>query len=880
MTITKILLLSGMLASLGMLASCANDDLVNGRQSGGDKGAAVTFHVSDAQNHAGISEDLTSQKLSVEGANDACLIETTVAGIRPVRTTDKAQTRSNITTTATLGHFSSIGYRGTTSGNLEITPWFYNQDTDSNGNLITPMLWSWGKPYGKFYAVAPQVTTGYGKIALSPADHSGTPYVDFEVEPDVENQKDLMTACSGEIHYAVQGTAPVTNLRFRHALTAVRFKVGQNLSWNKTISKVEIINAKSKGRYTLPTDENGTDAGWDNLSDPQTFTLDGISVSTAEAVNNIIMGKNNDNYVFYMIPQPLSGVSVKIHFADGSTPITANLSGTWKPGTTKTYALTEDTSDWNYVLTVTNPTAVAYDATASDNYTIQSYRKDPGTGTQQPVAWKVVGYQESIDGGTTFGTETIEKPAWLTALSIEEGNGGTAAESGTATIEADNDNRLAAYNKVLQEASAKGSAGNYYDLSTHDANGNTTQRNTANCYLVSAPGYYKIPLVYGNAIKGGSNNTGSYQTSVSGANVLQNFKDHAGQNITDPWITRSNNGANVPDGAKIVWTDQSGIVTDFGLEGSGTNAFVHFRVPQDKIKNGNAVIAVTKGGTVVWSWHLWFNHKDVLDVIPCTNFQGKEYKFTKQTLGFAYRKWNGSTYDKPRVVRLKVEQTVANGGTKKFAYIDITQNSGSEKEISSTFYQFGRKDAMPGIDVVADGSFNLNGGDKMSVQRGMQHPEIFYTWGRSWYNNYNWCNLWSMENTTNDYNDNPVVKTVYDPCPVGFHMPASNAFTGFVSTGTISSTQSQFNISGDWDLGWHFYNKKTNPDATIYFPATGYRYQNDGTMDNSAGKLGSYWTAISEDTYRGYWMYFIKRFLYTTTTSLRAAGYAVRPVAE
>ncbi|MCE2617322.1 fimbrillin family protein, partial [Bacteroidaceae bacterium 14-104] len=120
-----------------------------------------------------------------------------------------------------MENFSSIGYRGTTSGNLETTPWFYNEETGPDGNLITPMLWSWGKRYGKFFAVAPQVTAGYGKITLSPADHSGTPYVDFEVEPDVKNQKDLMTACSGEVHYAEWGSAPTTNLTFRHALTAV-----------------------------------------------------------------------------------------------------------------------------------------------------------------------------------------------------------------------------------------------------------------------------------------------------------------------------------------------------------------------------------------------------------------------------------------------------------------------------------------------------------------------------------------------------------------------------------------------------------------------------------------------------------------------------------
>lgn len=46
-------------------------------------------------------------------------------------------------------------------------------------------------------------------------------------------------------------------------------------------------------------------------------------------------------------------------------------------------------------------------------------------------------------------------------------------------------------------------------------------------------------------------------------------------------------------------------------------------------------------------------------------------------------------------------------------------------------------------------------------------------------------NLWSMENVDRDTtpNDDEVVKTVYDPCPAGFHLPPSNAFTGFTTTG-------------------------------------------------------------------------------------------------
>ena len=817
------------------LFACADKDV---ETNDNNSKALVAFNVSETQdqaqagakNYGPISraafanqlalqnlapEDLTMQKLPVQGKAGAglCLIETTLPGV-PSQRKATAQTRADITTMTTMQNFSttaSYGYSDTS-----LAPWFYDKDTNKDGNLVAPIYWDWIKNHACFYAVYPKPDNS--KIKLSPEGYTSTPYVDFEVEPNVKNQKDLMTACSGPVHSTVtnisametQATAPRTDLTFRHALTAVRFKVGQNLSYSKHITKVEIVGAKSKGKYTLPTDKNHTGA-WDasTLSAPATFTLGGdgtVSVSTSEAVNNVIMGHNQDNYVFYMIPQTLTGVQVKVYFDNAPTPaITADLAGTWRPGTTKTYALSQNTSTWNYVLTVTSP-SIAYNQTTS-NYIVQSYRQDPATSTQQPVAWKVVNYQESTDGGVTFGAETTAKPAWLTALSKENGTGGTSAESGTATLTTDITDHLVPYNKVLRDATPKGSAGNPYNLS--NATGAAGIENTANSYLISAPGYYRIPLVYGNAIKGGTTNSHAYQTSVSGTYVLQHFKDHAGVNINSPYINMQN-ASDPATQADIVWADQSGLVDGLTVTGSGVNSYVNFHVPDDKIKNGNAVIAVKNAsGTVMWSWHLWFDHSDVLNTIACTNYQGMVYNFTKQTLGFAYRKWIGSTYDKPRVARVKVEQTIANGGTKRYAYIDITQNPGSVKEISSTLYQWGRKDAFPGTDTTPDGSFNKNGGNNMSVTNGIQHPEIFYTGGSSWDNGYNQYNLWSMDNTATGYNDNSVVKTIYDPCPAGFHMPASNAFTGATTNGQNTGS---WNVNGAWDHGWNFNNKITSPE--------------------------------------------------------------------
>ena len=829
-------------------------------------------------------EDLTMQKLPVQGAaasSDICLIETTVPGV-PSQFEAEALTRADITTLPNMGNFSTTAFYGSSDTSLE--PWFYDKDTKKDGTLVTPIYWVWVKTHACFYAVYPKPDNS--KIKLSPASHTGTPYVDFEVEPNVKNQKDLMTACSGTVHYTAQGMAPRTDLTFRHALTAVRFKVGQNLSWNKTISKVEIIGAKSKGRYTLSSQYDGTGAAWSDQSTPATFTLGGdgtVNVSTSQAVNQIIMGNTGDNYTFYMIPQPLAGVSVKIYFSDSSTPITATLTGRWKPGTTKTYALSQNTSTWQYQLAVTNPVAAAYTETTAAGYAVASYRQDPAISTQQPVAWKVVGYQESTDGGATFGPETTTKPVWLTALSKEEGAGGIYNEYGTATLKkAELIDRLAAYNKVLRDATPKGSVGNPYNLS--NATGAAAIQNTANSYLISAPGYYRIPLVYGNAIKNSTTNEHSYKTSNTGYEILTNFKDHAGVDINSPYINVQN-GSDPATQAAIVWTDQSGLVDGLSVTNNGANSYINFHVPADKIKNGNAVIAVKNAsGTVMWSWHLWFDHSDVLNTVACTNYQGNVYNFTKQTLGFAYRKWDNSTYDKPRVARVKVEQTIANGGTKQFAYIDITQNPGAVKEISSTLYQWGRKDALPGTDAIAQGSYsfdNTTGG--RSIGYAIQHPENMFRYTGIGNHYWDWCNatynnLWSADNTVIGFNDNAVIKTIYDPCPAGFHMPASNAFTGFTTTGQNTSLQYKFNVIGDWDMGWNF-KAGGSPTATVYFPGPGSRGFSYDSL-GGVGKGGCYWSAVPYGVGVGCHLDFEQQSVNPLYGLYRAFGFSVRPVAE
>ena len=885
-------------------ASCSDDDLA--ANQGGSNDALVRFSVNDVQSEAiargaamtrgaitpGLgNNDLAGQKLAAHSNRNlnVCFIETAVEGVNPVKA--DAHTRANIESTIG-GDFSSTGIRGVAATSILTTPeWFKAVKTKSNGELYTPIRWSFAQPWARFYAVYPSKDS-YSKLTINDMTSAdNAPSVDFTVEPNVRDQKDFMTACTGNVNYAKQFEQPTTNLDFRHALTAIRFAVGQNLSWNKTIDKVEIRNAIMKSKYKLSSEFSGMGAAWDNTGATRgTATLSGLSISTSQNPNATIMGNTGDNFTFYMIPQELTGngVVAYVHFTD-NTEITATLKGEWKAGTTRTLKLSETNSTWSYVLTPTDPSAAAYDQTTTDNYGITSYREDPATHVKQAVAWKVVGY--SVDGGSTY---TANKPAWLTALSKESGVGGTAADQGTATLTKDVTDLLALRNKTLKEATITSSVSAPYDLSLHDHNGNTTLRNTANSYLISAPGHYRIPLVYGNAIENGVTNDKSYisHAAAGNSNVLYNFQDHAGHNIDNPWIEKTNSGANASvDGAEVVWADAANLVSSLSIKHVGSDAFLDFEVKADDIQSGNAVVAVKKGSTIVWSWHLWFAPKDALDKIPVTNHQGVVYNFTKETLGWKPTQWSGSTYSSARTVKVKVEQTIANNGTKAYTVINITQNPGGVKKGATTLYQFGRKDAFPGVatsDLKA-GGITENAGDNMSIMNGILNPDKFYTYGSSgssWWSNYGYLNLWSADNTVNGGNDvgndNPVVKTVYDPCPAGFKIPASNAFTGFTANGLNLGTK---NVDGTSDgqtyqnnFGHNFWTSSSKT-ATIYFPASGSRSYNVGSLDN-VGNFGYYWSAAPEALINGCSLASGSIYVSPRSASPRTYGLSARPVSE
>lgn len=826
--------------------ACADDNFINKNQ-GANGDAALSFDIDGIQESIpeqtrvatlGLNEDdLAPQRLeaSNNAGMDIFLVETTIPGVNPVQPDEL--TRGRVVKNNLPTDFSTLGYRGDQASTISQTPnWFYNKRTKRDGQLYEQLFWNWTDRFARFYAIYPEVNTTNSNIKLSDANHAGQPQIEFTVKPNVPDQQDLMTATTGIVEYATRHEAPSTTLKFHHALTAVHFTVGANL-WAGRIQRIEIRGAINKGTYTL-SDNPSQPGTWTLGTSTDNFVLSYININTVVAPNSVITD-DQGNYTFFMIPQEVTGkgISVYVKFQDGKE-INVPLKGKWLQGTTKTYTLTNTTSNWEYKLEVVNPAAaIAYNYTQSGNYQIRSYRSSPGGYVALP--WKVVGYQESIDGGNTWSAESETAPAWLTSLSKTEGVGGWSAEQGNAQVTKNLIDKLTPYNQVMKNSPEKGSDAHPYNLS--NSNGNDPIENTANCYLVSAPGYYRLPLVYGNAIKWGGVNTSAYISSAPATmvskskwqkvdGILHHFKDHNDQNINNPYINVQNAGNPVTQ-ASIVWADQKDIVRELRVE----NGFIRFRVTKDDIRNGNAVIAAkNSAGTIMWSWHIWFDHADALNRIPITNNSGIVYNLPTRPIGFAYAKWDASLYDKPRQVRVKVRQLLKVNGVNQEAFVIITQNPGSDKDFHMTSYQFGRKDAfLRDHRLIKEGSLKNTLVNNASIGYSIQNPDqrisSLLVSGNNVESTYNaiYINLWSTNRTDGAYNDNPVVKTVYDPSPVGFNLPPTAAFSGFTQGGAsinLPSEKSKLNSENtDYHVeqGYKFWTNSTRTN-TVYFPMSVY----------------------------------------------------------
>lgn len=742
--------------------------------------------------------------------------------------------------------------------------YMYDVKVTKASNWTTSYHWPTLTGGLNFFAYAPYHGEG---IVLSDKTKAGSPTITYTVPADVADQKDLLFAIStyttptGTLKNAKMA-APLT---FNHALTAVRFVCGDDMQGG-TVKSVSLKNVCSKGTLNYGIHS------WSDVGTPTTFSQT-LGKNTTGTPDEAL---TTDAQTFMMIPQTLpDGAQIEVVFTDKSNvdhTLTADIKGTvWPIGKTVTYKISSSSINWIYHLLITNNMENVSYTGEQHSFAVNSYRQNVGSGVLEGVPWKA---QFAENDGPWIDTP----PAWLTGFTT---SGGLPAHPEmsvflvTAIPQVGIDNRL-----LLQNTPARGDVSIPYNLA-NQTNGSLTDENTANCYVVSAPGYYSFPLVYGNAIKNGVPNTSAYISTKTGGNILTTFINHTGNSIIGPYI-KDNNCQ--PAKAELVWQDAPNLITDIKYDNTGKGR-ISFKVDKSSIQPGNAVIAIKDASDkVLWSWHIWVTYRDISKTIEVTNYQSQKYKFMPVNLGWCDS--DAMVYPE-RSCRVKI-----TAGDKSIV-TTITQHSETIFSFGNhPYYEWGRKDPFPPSNGLAntnkiwydkDGNAHTESPQTENLSTGIAciknyilKPDVMH----SQYSGDNtYANLWSADNNVYTANDENVIKTIYDPSPVGFKLPASNAFTGFTTTGEYVSTLSQ--INGEWDSslkGWNFYTDSSK-NKTIFFPASGRRSCSDGGA-GSVGSCGYCWSAVPNLQSGGRYLNFNSSNVYPLYNGIRAFGFGVRSSQE
>lgn len=695
------------------------------------------------------------------------------------------------------------GYRKE-NGQNQFEEWIKKQTLNiNNKGLVTfgedsdnpvKYYWSANKPYYKFVVLyADEIsdddnskrsevacTYGYDK-------EKQLPYVDFVCPNNVINQFDLLAA-STDVNYTQEKDAIPVNLTLYHALTAVQFAInlGKLPNYIK-LSGVQLKNVVTKGKYTFPT-ANKSFGKWSLSEEKGTLSLN--CDNDFDDKNTIInLGstpykkegewENVDGNTFFVIPQNYADIKACLILHNEHTNKDKSFEiplgkGSFEAGTTKILNFSSQKS-LNTLITE-GPNVLPVNA-KSANFSVFSYYQAGTNEKTKEEPWEYVGYE---DCNKTLHTNKY--PNWISSVSTQ-GNGGYNDKQEIKIIPLKLITSFP-WDKEFDK-NEKGTLQNPYNLA--NKTGKTKIEETANCYIVSSPGVYSIPLVYGNAIKNGNPNPASYKYNgdiLNDDTKLDTFINYAGEEITSPYINKDNKD-NKATKAEILWEDRKNMLSiDSTIVSGGKNSdYLKFKVSSEQIKSGNALIAVTnKKGTIMWSWHLWFvPAKEYEKTVSLTDKNTTTRKVANIPLGYTPFLY-GPEKESQRKVKLVFRQKDYQNVESKFT---VEQKCITEHLFYATYYQHGRKDPFSGEVVHAQNKITAVKGTK-TLGYAIQHPNklINYNYTTDWCNN-TYFNLWSA-----DFSiwDNPLkldnnVKTIYDPCPVGYKVPPVDTFTGMSNKG-------------------------------------------------------------------------------------------------
>ncbi|MBQ7253071.1 MAG: hypothetical protein IJS30_00140 [Bacteroidales bacterium] len=325
------------------------------------------------------------------------------------------------------------------------------------------------------------------------------------------------------------------------------------------------------------------------------------------------------------------------------------------------------------------------------------------------------------------------------------------------------------------------------------------------------------------------------------------------------------------DYAVLLWQDTRSLVKS--VAGSGEDGVI---VVQTNNASGNAVVAAVQGTKIVWSWHLW-----VTDYDP----EAAPLVFTNQTTGVTY------------------------------TMMDRNLGARSEKAGSNDcfglLYQWGRKDPFVGArgieedvliskydidnNIIADRVLAydwsaMKSGDQ-NIDLAIQNPDAFIIpkSGSSSSSQFtDWLTTVAADQDNDLWGYVSKYKTKYDPCPEGWRVSPTAAWTFrklYKKGGSLQDATPYDNTypwywddkkDGGTDAG--FYYNDSEKGIKYFFPLSGRRDNASGSQSGTGGGC-DYWTPEPQSKYA-----MVELFAYgnpASETGLRRDyGYSIRCVKD
>lgn len=361
---------------------------------------------------------------------------------------------------------------------------------------------------------------------------------------------------------------------------------------------------------------------------------------------------------------------------------------------------------------------------------------------------------------------------------------------------------------------------------------------TANCYVVSEAGRYSFAAdVRGNGV---SSNSDAESKHFDGAIAV-------GSDWSADWL----------------WVSAEGLVSNVIFNASSKR--IEFEASEGR---GNVILALFDAQQqIVWSWHIWLTDDPAAQLVSGSS---PDYQFLDRNLGATSKQVDdvnsfGFFYQWGRKDPFIAASALINPDGAAIPDGDAFQTAMEGASVFNSKHSIGWETLPNDAAVIELGK---------SVEYAAAHPMTFITYGHqlgssgvgAWVNddNVQYSELWGY-----DFVNHTSRKTMFDPCPPGYKVPAWYQEVMADASKTTMTEAGQYQ-SRTYNGG--------------YWPAQGYR-TTDGRLSN-VGRYGYYWSACSYDhsypaqNFKGYMLYWYSRMVSNNNAQSQAIGGNVRCVRE